>query len=359
MFLGKLKSGVLASARELGFFTIAKQSKWRQQRLLILCYHGLSMEDEHEWSPGLFISPQLFEQRLKLLQGYSVLPLNQALQRLNEGSLPPASVALTFDDGLYDFYRCAYPLLQQYGFPATVYLTTYYSEKELPIFPIALGYVLWKQRKQKLELPQDLGCSPGTVNLQSKSTRESVTRQIINFAQANALSAAEKHNIVQRLADILGFDFAAFQNKRIMHLMRSAEVKELSQAGIDFQLHTHRHWSPTDEPSFRKEIDDNRVRITAMTGKVPTHFCFPNGWCDPRQIPWMQAEKIASATTCKAGLAGKASNPWMLPRFVDTETTSTTVFESWLTGVGSVLPQKSHVPYQRPQPAGSKIVSYE
>jgi len=145
MFLGKLKSGVLSSAKRLGFFTIAKQSKWRQQRLLILCYHGLSMEDEHEWAPGLFISPQLFEQRLKLLRDYSVLSLKDALERLKEGSLPPASVDITFDDGLYDFRQCAYPLLQQYGFPATVYLTTYYSEKNLPIFPIALGYVLWKQ----------------------------------------------------------------------------------------------------------------------------------------------------------------------------------------------------------------------
>jgi peptidoglycan/xylan/chitin deacetylase (PgdA/CDA1 family) len=354
MSLGKLKSSFLAGTKGLGFFTIAKQSKWRQQRLLILCYHGLSMEDEHEWSPGLFISPQLFEQRLKLLRDYSVLSLKDALERLKEGSLPPASVAITFDDGLYDFRQCAYPLLQQYGFPATVYLTTYYSEKNLPIFPIALGYMLWKRRTQKLELPQDLGFSSGTVNLQNTRTRESVTRQIINFAQNNALSAEEKHNVVQRLADILGFDFAAFQEKRLMHLMRPAEVKELAQAGIDFQLHTHRHWSPTDEPAFRKEIEDNRVRITAMTGKIPTHFCFPNGWCDVRQIPWMQAEKIASATTCKAGLAGKTSNPWMLPRFVDTGTTSTTVFESWLTGVGSALPQKSHVPYQRPQPLVSK-----
>jgi peptidoglycan/xylan/chitin deacetylase (PgdA/CDA1 family) len=354
MFLGKLKSGALSSAKRLGFFTIAKQSKWRQQRLLILCYHGLSMEDEHQWSPGLFISPQLFEQRLQLLHGYSVLSLKDALQQLEEGSLPPASVALTFDDGLYDFRQCAYPLLQKYGFPATVYLTTYYSEKNLPIFPIALGYMLWKQRNQKLELPKDLGCSPGIVNLQDTRTRENVTRQIINFAQTNALSADEKQNVLQRLADILQFDFAAFQKKRIMHLMRPEEVKNLSQAGIDFQLHTHRHWSPTDEPAFRQEIDDNRVRITAMTGKVPTHFCFPNGWCEIRQIPWMQAEQIASATTCKAGLASQASNPWMLPRFVDTGTTSTTVFESWLTGVGSFLPQRSHVPYQRPQPVTTK-----
>src|ERR1035438_4748450 len=39
---------------------------WRQQRLLILGYHGLSLKDEHEWS-GLFITPAFFRARLEVL----------------------------------------------------------------------------------------------------------------------------------------------------------------------------------------------------------------------------------------------------------------------------------------------------
>ena len=33
-------------------------------------------------------------------------------------------MALTFDDGFFDFYTSAFPLLQEFGFRATMYLPT-------------------------------------------------------------------------------------------------------------------------------------------------------------------------------------------------------------------------------------------
>src|ERR1700758_160041 len=148
--LRSLKLATLGVLRNSGIFSLVANSKWRQQRLLILCYHGISLEDEHLWRPGLYMQPQKLEQRLELLKkgGYSVLPLDEALKRVRTDSLPRRSVVITFDDGTYDFYRQAFPRLKSYGFPATVYQTTYYSSCQLPIFNLVCSYMLWKRQGQ-------------------------------------------------------------------------------------------------------------------------------------------------------------------------------------------------------------------
>ncbi len=54
--------------------------------------------------------------------GYRVLSLDQALRGLHgEEVIPPRAVVLTFDDAYDNFADHALPVLQQHGFPATVY----------------------------------------------------------------------------------------------------------------------------------------------------------------------------------------------------------------------------------------------
>ena len=143
-----IRRAALTVLRTAGAFHLVQGSDWRRRRLSILCYHGISLDDEHEWRPYLFIRPQQLERRLEILRrgNYAVLPLGEALERLYRNDLPERSVALTFDDGTYDFYSQAYPRLKQAGFPVTVYLTTYYSQLELPVFSLICSYLMWKAR---------------------------------------------------------------------------------------------------------------------------------------------------------------------------------------------------------------------
>src|SRR5690348_14036099 len=97
------KIAVLKAGKATGLFTASR--KLRAQRLLILCYHGISVEDEHRWNPSLYIDAATFRNRLEILRdgGYRVLPLDEALKLLYRNQLPARSVVLTFDDGSHDF----------------------------------------------------------------------------------------------------------------------------------------------------------------------------------------------------------------------------------------------------------------
>ena len=84
--------------------------------LPIIMYHGLLKEEKRQ---GQFIiSPNLFEQDLRYLQenGYTTVVIADLIAYVQDGKpLPEKPVMLTFDDGYYNNYLYAFPLLKQYN----------------------------------------------------------------------------------------------------------------------------------------------------------------------------------------------------------------------------------------------------
>ncbi len=334
----KIKLVTLDLLRDTGVFNLVANSNWRRERLLVLCYHGIALEDEHLWRPQLYMQAELLEKRLEVLRAMrcSVLALGEALGQLRSRDLPPRSVAITFDDGTYDFYKQAWPLLKKHDFPVTVYQTTYYTDHEMPIFNLICSYMLWKRRGEQSVEARELGFSE-PMDLRTELERHRIVRSLIELSERENLNGRQKNELAGRLAANLGLDYAELAAKRILQLMNARELAEVGSNGVDVQLHTHRHRTPGDEASFRKEITENRERIRTLTGHEASHFCYPSGVYQKAFIGWLEKENVVSATTCDAGLADWHDDPYLLPRFVDTSGRSTLEFESWLSGVGSLL----------------------
>ena len=334
------KLGILSAAHRTGVLDVVRDSRWRQKRLLILGYHGVSLEDEHEWNPELYMAPSTFESRLTALErgGYTVLPLAEALAALDESRLPPRSVALTFDDGYYDFKVRALPALKSRGWPATVYLTTYYCEYNRPVFGPVCSYMLWKARHGRVLNISALTGEDRSFPLATADDREAVVWSLINAAERDHLSAREKDEVAGRLAEHIGVDYAELRAKRILHLMNTDEVTELAEQSVDFQLHTHRHRYPRDAQLLRREIRDNRLRIERLTHRPALHLCYPSGRYDHALLPCLESEQVESATTCDPGLVGSRSLRLLLPRFMDAQFVSASNFEGWLSGAAAFLP---------------------
>lgn len=336
-----VKQTALSTMRTAGVFGMASRSRWRSGRLLILGYHGIAQEDEHLWNPSLFIAPEHLAARLRFLRagGFNVLSLDEALRRLHAGTLPDRSVAITFDDGYVDFYRLAMPILRAYDAPATVYLTTYYSEHNLPVPGITAAYMIWRSRAFSGVLTTVPGFEG--ARLRTAEERHELSEAIGRyFTDERTITPGDKHRMLEDLAAELGFDFARYQARRIMHVMTPDEARKVSQAGIDIQLHTHRHWVPKNEAIVRQEILDNRARIQEITGRDANDFCYPSGIHYPELLPWLRKLGIRSATTCEPGLASAEQDPLLTPRFLDHSGVSLVEFEAWASGVGSVLPRR-------------------
>jgi peptidoglycan/xylan/chitin deacetylase (PgdA/CDA1 family) len=335
-----LKDGTLAIGKFSGVFRLVAASRWRQQRLLILCYHGLSLKDEHKWR-SLFVTPALFRSRMEILAsgGYTVLPLAEATKMLSGGILPPKSVVITFDDGFHDFHEKAFPVLREYGFPATVYQTTYYADYPYPVFNLVLSYLFWRGSGHKLD-GAPFGVS-GTFDLSSPANRECAVTEFYEFARNRDYSPALDDELAARIAAQLDVDYAEILRLRMLQLMTPQQLAEIAVGGIDVQLHTHRHRTPLDEALFIREIRDNRQWIATKIGNQTTHFCYPNGQYRNEFLPWLRAEQVRSATTCEYGLATRQSELLLLPRLLDSMDLTDIDFEGWLAGFSSLLPHRS------------------
>ncbi|MEO8624129.1 MAG: polysaccharide deacetylase family protein [bacterium] len=339
----RLKEVVYKAAKSLGVFALVRDSQWRHNRLLILCYHGVSTDDEHLWDPALYITQDKLRQRLQLLRdgGYQILPLAEATRRLYEGTLPARSVAITFDDGAVDFERRALPVLREFNAPATLYLTTYYSLNRLPVFNTVLSYVLWKGRTSGGDVASFCE-SHIALPVSTHAERTEASARLREFARTRGLNAHDKNELVSRIAAALGVNFDTIMSRQVLHIMPPDSVRALPRDLIDVQLHTHRHRTPRDREQFMREIRDNVAVTRELRGDatILEHFCYPSGEYFGEFLPWLRESGVNYATTCLPDLADRTADPLLIPRFIDTMGQSDLAFEAWTTGFAGLLPHR-------------------
>ena len=97
------------------------------ERIPILTYHSID-------SSGSVIStaPDAFRRQMEFLraEGYRTIALGNLISALSEKEpISAKTVVMTFDDGFQNFYAEAFPVLEECGFTATVFLVTNYCGK--------------------------------------------------------------------------------------------------------------------------------------------------------------------------------------------------------------------------------------
>ncbi|MFH1449616.1 MAG: polysaccharide deacetylase family protein [bacterium] len=99
------------------------------QTIPILTYHSFSKKNDRR----INVSPQQFLEQLQYLasQGYQVIPLERLIEALKlKLPLPQKSVVITIDDGCNSVYEVAFPYLKRFNFPATLFLTLNFVNKD-------------------------------------------------------------------------------------------------------------------------------------------------------------------------------------------------------------------------------------
>jgi peptidoglycan/xylan/chitin deacetylase (PgdA/CDA1 family) len=331
-----LKRGFLLVCKWLGLFRLARFATRRGLR--ILCYHGFAFSDESDFRPKLFMRPETFQIRMRYLSRneYPVVTLEEACVGLAKGNLSDCAVVITIDDGFFGVSRSAWPVLQMHSFPATVYITSYYAEKQNPVFRLAVQYMFWKTAHETLN-SEELGLSlSGVLPLQPHDQKEKTMWEIIHFGESR-LDERRRCALACELGKRLDVAYSSLVASRNLSLMNPREISNLAEEGMDIQLHTHRHQLPNELEHVQREILQNREYLEPLARKKLRHLCYPSGIWSPQQWPWLESMGILSATTCDPGLNYAQAPRLGLRRFLDGENVSQIEFEAELSGFSELL----------------------
>lgn len=98
----------------------------KRHKPVILMYHSVNERYCPYVYPDNIVSVDTFERQIDYLSReknvISLLDLVELVR--NRVALPPNTVVITFDDGYYDFYSTAYPILKRHRLPCTLFLVT-------------------------------------------------------------------------------------------------------------------------------------------------------------------------------------------------------------------------------------------
>jgi peptidoglycan/xylan/chitin deacetylase (PgdA/CDA1 family) len=327
-----VKIAVLHAAKSLGLFTLTR--KLTAGGLQILCYHGFSHDDEHRFNSQLFVSAQFFKRRLEKIVAMDkhVISLAEGIRQIGNGAVQPDCVVITVDDGWHETVDIALPLLSAHGFPWTLYLSTYYAEKQTQILNVYMQYICWKTIEAQIECVDIDPALRGSWPLGTRAEQRAAGLQLTALGQ-KLDTADERQDFVRHVAVILKIDQLKAEKDRLFYGVSAAATTKMAAAGADIELHTHCHTLVAlDYPAFIEDLRKNRAFIEAATGSKATHFCYPSGFYEEKHLQWLQANGVVSATTARSGLNYSTTPLLALNRFLDGENIADIEFEAELSG---------------------------
>ncbi len=304
-----------------GAKTAKTLSRWLQARIIgggvILGYHRIADVARDDYM--ISVSPRHFDEQMEALNKYAnPIQLSVMVKHLKAGSLPPRSVAVTFDDGYADVFYQAKPVLEKYNVPATVFVCTGYTgeefwwdeldrliistEAELSTLRLQVGKnsFIWNQH-QMMHRAKNL------------DVRRKFCHMLYHFLLP--LDVGEQQHAMNIIRSWSG---VSSDNRSSSRTMKQAELLQLTESGlIDLGSHTQHHplLPLLSLERQREEIVLSKQDLEELLGRQVDGFTYPNGRATKAAKQIVYEAGFAFACTSQNNVVRGQSDLHELPRF--------------------------------------------
>ncbi len=240
---------------------------------------------------------------------FNVLPLDEAVARLADGSLPPRAACVTFDDGYADNAEVALPILRELGLPATFFVATGYLDGGM-MFNDQVIEILRRLPGEELNLD--------VVGLGPRRFSTPAERAAIAMAVIRAIKHLDSH---ERQAKVDALAALCPQPLPDDVMMTTAQVRALAAAGMTIGGHTLSHpiLTRVSDKLAREEIGGGREMLEGIVKQPVCLFAYPNGKpgqdYDARHVTMVRQCGFEAAVSTAWGVSTGSRDPYQLARF--------------------------------------------
>jgi peptidoglycan/xylan/chitin deacetylase (PgdA/CDA1 family) len=276
-------------------------AKIRRERLVtVLNLHQVSPHENPFWSP---LKPEIFDDLLGFLkENFEVLLFGEIETSKSEKPL----AVLSFDDGYYNFYEFAAPLLKKHDLRANMNIIPSCVETGAPMWNIRLYDFLNAAPKKSIDAI-DLPGFDARLESENFAAKVRYGLAISRFLKNRPRSEREElWRGIENLIDDSGAPPTRMMNR--------AEIREI--AGVhEIGVHSFSHESMEFEPDefFENDFEKCRDYFENKLGLPLETYAFPNGSYRDAQIEALRAKGVRHILLVGEDYARRGAD--VFPRF--------------------------------------------
>jgi peptidoglycan/xylan/chitin deacetylase (PgdA/CDA1 family) len=276
-------------------------------RLNVLIFHRVLREPDPLFPDE--VDAARFDELLSWVKDwFNVLPLDEAVRRLQEGSLPARAAALSFDDGYADNHDVALPLLRKHGLPCSFFIATGFLDGGRMWNDTLIEAVRLSSRPMLdlRGLKDRDGLDLGTHALGDTAVRRGVLGALID--RVKYLPPEPRLACVNAIAE------RAEVSAPDDLMLSSQQVRALRAAGMQIGAHTVSHpiLASLGAQQAADEISRSRDMLEGLLGEKVRLFAYPNGKPGTDYLP-----DVHPAIVRELGFDAAVSTRWAAARAGD------------------------------------------
>lgn len=255
-----------------------------------------------------------FEQHLAYLVKYNtVLSLDEVLEARTTGDeLPPNPTVITIDDGYSGVYDIAFPLLQKYRMPATLYAITDFLDGKIWVWTDLMRFLLLESDAGFFSYEHPNG---EKVETELKNNLQKLEVAGLVNSILKKLPEREKKFRIKEIAESLEVEIPGKPPKKFAPITWQ-QAREMDKNGIRIESHTVTHpiLPNIGEDQLEFELRQAKNRLEKILERKVRHFCYPNGSLDEKVQEAVEKAGYKSAVTTEYGFNNGRTDPYLLKR---------------------------------------------